>query len=86
MNKYPLTDTFLSLPQYIADYARFGTIPDHYCQPSYEGGTHSASNFRSDHPGGCNFLMADSSVAFVAEGIDMTAYRAKSTISGDETF
>jgi prepilin-type N-terminal cleavage/methylation domain-containing protein/prepilin-type processing-associated H-X9-DG protein len=86
MNKYPLTDTFLSLPQYIADYARFATLTDHYCKPSYEGGTHAASNFRSDHPGGCNFLMADSSVAFMEEGVDMTVYRAKSTISGDETF
>jgi len=86
MNKYPLTDTFLSLPQYIADYARFKTLPDHYCIPSYEGGMHAVSNYRSDHPGGCNFLMADSSVAFIDEGVDMTVYRAKSTISGDETF
>ena len=86
MNKYPLTDTFLSLPQYIADYARFGTLTDHYCKPSYEGGTHAASNFRSDHPGGCNFLMADSSVAFMDEGVDLNVYHAKSTISGDETF
>jgi prepilin-type N-terminal cleavage/methylation domain-containing protein/prepilin-type processing-associated H-X9-DG protein len=86
MNKYPLTDTFLSLPQYIADYAKFNTLPDHYCKPSYEGGTHSASNYRSDHPGGCNFLMGDSSVAFMEEGVDMNVYHAKSTISGDETF
>jgi prepilin-type N-terminal cleavage/methylation domain-containing protein/prepilin-type processing-associated H-X9-DG protein len=86
MNKYPLTDTFLSLPQYIADYAKFNAGGNHYCQPSYGGGTHAASNYRSDHPGGCNFLMADSSVAFINEGIDMIVYRAKSTISGDEAF
>jgi len=90
MNKYPLTDTFLSLPQYIADNVKLsdpdGKYPNHYCAPSYEGGTHSTSNFRSDHPRGCNFLMADSSVAFMDEGVDMNVYRAKSTISGDETF
>jgi prepilin-type N-terminal cleavage/methylation domain-containing protein/prepilin-type processing-associated H-X9-DG protein len=86
INKYPLTDSFLSSPQYIADFMTFKSSSDHYCKPSYEGGTHSASNFRSDHPGGCNFLMADSSVAFMDEGVDMNVYRAKSTISGDETF
>ncbi len=90
MNKYPVTDTFLSSPQYMADNIKFSDAnnryPNHYCAPSYEGGTHSASNFRSDHPGGCNFLMTDGSVAFMDEGVDMTVYRAKSTISGDETF
>lgn len=84
MNKYPVTDTFLNMGQYIADYARFRTIPDHYCKPSYDGGKHAASNYRSDHPGGCNFLMADGSVAFLNESIDMTAYRARSTIGGEE--
>lgn len=89
MNKYPLTDTFLSSSQYQGDNIKFSnanSYPNHYCAPSYEGGTHSASNFRSDHPGGCNFLMTDGSVAFMDEGVDMNVYRAKSTISGDETF
>lgn len=90
MNKYPVTDTFLNSPQYMADNAKFSDAnnryPNHYCAPSYESGTHSASNFRSDHPGGCNFLMGDSSVAFMEEGVDMNVYHAKSTISGDETF
>ena len=86
MNKYPVTDTFLDYPQYVGDYAKFKTgVAGHYCRPSYEGGTHSASNYRSDHPGGCNFAMADGSVSFIDESIDLTVYRARSTISGEET-
>jgi prepilin-type N-terminal cleavage/methylation domain-containing protein/prepilin-type processing-associated H-X9-DG protein len=85
INKYPVTDTFLDYPQYVADYAAFKAgAAGHYCKPSYEGGRHAASNYRSDHPGGCNFAMADSSVVFIDESIDMAVYRAKSTISGDE--
>jgi prepilin-type processing-associated H-X9-DG protein len=71
-------------PQYIADYGAFRNQPGHYCKASYEGGKHSVCNFRSDHPGGCNFLMADASVAFLNESIDMTAYRARSTIAAED--
>jgi prepilin-type N-terminal cleavage/methylation domain-containing protein/prepilin-type processing-associated H-X9-DG protein len=84
MNKNPVTDTFLRFSQYVADYIAFKTNPDHVCKPSYEGGSHSVSNFRSDHPGGCNFLMADASISFINEDIDMTSYRARSTIAGDD--
>ncbi len=85
INKFPVTDTFLDYPQYVGDYAAFKTnVAGHYCKPSYEGGKHSASNYRSDHPGGCSFLLADSSVAFVNEVIDMAVYRARTTIAGDE--
>jgi prepilin-type N-terminal cleavage/methylation domain-containing protein len=85
INKYPVTDTFLDYPQYVGDYAKFKTgTAGHYCKPSYEGGAHSASNFRSDHPGGCSFLTADSAVVFNDESIDMAVYRARSTIAGDE--
>ncbi len=85
MNKFPVTDTFLDYSQYVGDYAAFKTgVADHYCRPSYEGGKHSASNYRSDHPGGCSFAMADGSVAFLNESIDMGAYRGRSTIGGDE--
>ena len=85
INKFPLTDTYLDLPQYVGDYTAFKTnAPGHYCKPSYEGGSHAASNYRSDHPGGANFLMADGSVSFINESISMPAYRARSTISGDE--
>lgn len=85
MNKYPVTDTYLDYPQYVGDYSAFKAgAAGHYCKSSEEGGSHAASNYRSDHPGGCNFLMADGSVAFVSEGIALAVYRARSTISGDE--
>jgi prepilin-type N-terminal cleavage/methylation domain-containing protein/prepilin-type processing-associated H-X9-DG protein len=42
------------------------------------------SNFHSDHPGGGNFLMADGSVIFLTEAIDIANYRALSTIGGGE--
>ncbi len=85
MNKYPATDTFLHLVQYFMDIKGFrDSAPNHYCKPSYEGGSHAVSNYRSDHPGGCNFLMADGSVRFFNETIDMKTYRAFSTIAGEE--
>ena len=63
------------------------------CRPSLDpdgsgpltgGGVHRTSNFRSDHPGGSNFLMADGSVHFVQDTLDMQVYRAMSTIRGSE--
>jgi prepilin-type N-terminal cleavage/methylation domain-containing protein len=72
MNKRPVTDTFFSIV-HVLD-----------CRSSLEGGPHSTSNFRSDHPGGGSFLCADGSVHFVEEGMDMSAYRAASTVQGAE--
>lgn len=40
--------------------------------------------FRSLHPGGANFAMADASVQFVNEGIDHQLYRGLSTKEGGE--
>ncbi|MEM8944949.1 MAG: DUF1559 domain-containing protein [Planctomycetota bacterium] len=40
--------------------------------------------FRSLHPGGGNFALADASVRFIAEGIDHQLYRALSTKDGGE--
>jgi hypothetical protein len=48
------------------------------------GGTHLASNFRSDHTQGCNFLMGDGAVKFIREDIDMLLYQQLSTIFGNE--
>lgn len=87
MNKFPATDTFLDFPQYVGDFGKFKSgVANHYCKPSYEGGAHSVSNFRSDHSGGCNFLMADASVTFLNENIDLAAYRARSTIAAEDVF
>jgi prepilin-type processing-associated H-X9-DG protein len=45
--------------------------------PSLDQGGLTA--FRSDHPGGGNFLFADGSVTFIRDGIDFAAYQALST-------
>ena len=45
---------------------------------------HRVPNFRSDHPGGGNFAFADGSVHFVEDGVDLNAYRARSTIAGGD--
>jgi len=60
--------------------------PDDDCRSSltYSDNPHRIPNFRSDHPGGANFLMADGSVHFIAESIDMADYRGLSTVAGSE--
>lgn len=67
MNKRPVTDTFFQAP-----------FDD--CRDGSDGGLHSTSNFRSDHPGGVNFLFADGSVHFLYETMDQAAYEQLSTI------
>ncbi len=42
-------------------------------------------SFGSQHPGGCHFAMADGSVMFVQESIDMDIYRASASCNGGET-
>ena len=41
--------------------------------------------FASRHPGGAVFCFADGHVSFLAEGLDMAAYQAASTLAGAET-
>jgi prepilin-type N-terminal cleavage/methylation domain-containing protein/prepilin-type processing-associated H-X9-DG protein len=43
-----------------------------------------ARGFRSRHPGGVQFCLADGSVRFVADSIDNTLYRTSCTRNGDE--
>jgi prepilin-type N-terminal cleavage/methylation domain-containing protein/prepilin-type processing-associated H-X9-DG protein len=84
MNKFPVTDSFMDFISYLTDIVNHQNNSSYYCRASFDGGKHSVSNYRSDHPGGCNFLMADGSVTFLREDIDMTAYRARSTIAGED--
>ena len=44
----------------------------------------ATANFRSDHNGGANFLMADGSVHFLSEDIEMLTYQRLSTMRGDD--
>jgi len=76
LNKNPVTDTF-----YNADY-QHPTQTDRDCSPT---GGHNTSNFRSDHPGGGQFLLADGSVRFISDEVLLTSYQAASTIAGGET-
>jgi len=77
LNKYPVTETFLELSQLFHPLcpASYNTSPK---------GKSAMSNFRSDHPAGCNFLYGDGSVHFLTEGIDFQTYRALSTVQGQE--
>jgi len=72
MNKTPVTDSVHDVPNTFD------------CRPSFRGGPHWVSNFRSLHKGGCHFLFADGSVSFLSENIDMNVYRGLSTIQGSE--
>jgi prepilin-type processing-associated H-X9-DG protein len=86
MNKSPVTETYIHLATYGAEAIKMDMTPTFECRASFSGGQHSVSNYRSDHPGGCNFLMSDGSVAFLNESIDIAAYRARSTIAADDIF
>lgn len=77
LNKWPVTDSFMSL-------AGDRYVVQRDTRSSANGGANSASNFRSDHTGGGHFLMADGSVRFISETIDMRTYRGLSTIAGSE--
>ena len=48
------------------------------------GNAQRTSAARSYHPGGVYVLMADSSVHFISETIDLTLYRSLGTINGSE--
>ncbi len=77
LNKWPVTDSYMALGGDRASQQRD-------TRSSANGGLNSTSNFRSQHPGGGMFVLADGSVRFVSESIDMTIYRNSSTIAGGE--
>ncbi|NOY43312.1 MAG: DUF1559 domain-containing protein [Planctomycetes bacterium] len=80
MNKYPVTDMFVDTSTFHSNAG-----PGVGCPDSASGlSDDSVPNFRSDHPGGCNFTYADGSVHFLIDTIDMFTYRGLSTISGEE--
>jgi len=60
--------------------ARILGVTDH--SPNYELG--HLDDFRSEHPGGANFVFGDGSVHFLSDDIDTVVYRAIATIEGGE--
>lgn len=46
--------------------------------------TYPSCSFRSEHPGGCNFLFADGAVRFVTQDIRMDTYRALGSRNGGD--
>jgi len=73
LNKSPVTNSFIAV-------AGLGD-----CRSSAEGGPHGTSNYRSAHPGGGNFLMADGSCRFENDAISTETYRSLSTLQGGES-
>lgn len=63
-------------------------LPGAYCDrpPNFRNpdGTKPVDIFRSLHPGGVNFLLADGSTRFIADSIDLSVYHALSTPAGGE--
>jgi prepilin-type N-terminal cleavage/methylation domain-containing protein/prepilin-type processing-associated H-X9-DG protein len=73
------------------DWATCGNPLNYFIIPSDETDIKSAPNwqaargFKSMHPGGAQFVMADGSVQFINESIDHNIYRGLSTRNGGET-
>ncbi|MEN6496847.1 MAG: DUF1559 domain-containing protein [Thermoguttaceae bacterium] len=52
---------------------------------NFTGANFNSVSFGSQHPGGCNFALADASVRFVSENVDMDIYRATASRESGET-
>ena len=67
------------------DYASCHAPLNYFPQPPTPDHWPSVMSFRSLHPGGAHFCLADGSIHFVGETIDLTVYQALSTRAGRET-
>ena len=77
----PAKDTWTCWPYANDAYATCAIPPNFtYQDPNWWPNTHS---FRSMHPAGLNFSMADGAIRFVSEDIDLTLYRALATPPGN---
>jgi prepilin-type N-terminal cleavage/methylation domain-containing protein len=62
------------------------TIPtNHILGPSDNGNWPDRYSFRSRHPGGLQFALADGSIRFIRDSIPIQTYRALATIKGGES-
>ncbi len=66
------------------DYATCSPPLNYFPEPSRPGYWPDVMGFRSRHPGGAQFCLADGSIHFVAESIDYDLYRALATRDGGE--
>jgi len=66
------------------DYASCYAPLNYFPRPPTPRDWANVMSFRSRHPGGAHFCLADGSVRFVGETIDHTVYRGLSTKSGGE--
>jgi prepilin-type N-terminal cleavage/methylation domain-containing protein/prepilin-type processing-associated H-X9-DG protein len=66
------------------DYASCHAPLNYFPDPPTPDDWWNVISFRSRHPGGADFCMADGSVRFISESIDHTLYRAVSTKAGKE--
>ena len=75
LNKRPVTQFVFSTKSDVTDCR--GTLDNSECP-------HRVPNFRSNHPGGGQFALADGSVRWFSEHIDLAVYQSVSTTAGGE--
>ena len=66
-------------------YAPINYALDQDPETFWKKGWADAQGFRSRHPGGVQFCLADGSVRFVSENSDNLVYRTSCTRNGDES-
>ena len=66
------------------DWASCHAQPNYFPKPASPDTWENVQSFRSRHPGGVHFVMADGSVRFVSQTIGHNAYRGQATKAGNE--
>lgn len=67
------------------DWDTCGIPMNHFVDPPAIWDWQNNMGFKSLHPGGANFCLADGSVHFLNETIDFSQYKAMSTRAGEES-
>ena len=83
----PDKDTYCSWPYSNNNYSTCAIPPNVVPKPGSDYSSEwwpNVLSFRSGHPGGVYFALADERVVFVTSAIDLSLYRALATIRGNE--